>query len=125
MKNEKVDKSKKTFAYICLKKIKGNEKTTLYLYEQSKNIIKQYAKKNDLQISEIYVDYTLNRLDIKNRSALKKLMDKIQIEEEVGQVLISDIKHISRNMEITKEVIDKIGKFGTKIVCCNTNSIIG
>ena len=50
---------------------------------------------------------------------------KIQIEEEVGQVLISDIKHISRNMEITKEVIDKIGKFGTKIVCCNTNSIIG
>ncbi len=123
-KNLQLDKNKKTIAYMSLKDIKENENATFYIAKQSENIIKRYAKENDLQIYETYIDHIPSRLNVKNRIALKCLLDKIK-QEEIGQVLIPKIEHISRNTIMANSLINEICEAGTKVVCCNENLILG
>lgn len=121
-KTQKLEKNKKTLAYMCFKDIDDNEES-YYIQKSVEEYIKKYAEKNKLKISDCYIDYVPNRLDIKNRGALQKLIYKIQTED-IGQVLIPKMEHISRDMETNIEIIESICKFGTKIVCCNTDLIV-
>lgn len=123
--NNKLQKDKKTIAYMSFKENNENKKERLYMQQQSaENSINQYAQNNGLEISEIFVDYIPSRLDIKNRESLNKLISKIK-KEDIGQVLIPKIEHISRNTVMTVNIINEICKNGTKVVLSNDNCILG
>lgn len=122
-KTQKLEKNKKTLAYMSFKDINDNEES-YYIQKSAEEDIKKYAEKNKLKISDCYIDYVPDRLDTKNRGALQKLIHKIQTED-IGQVLIPKMEHISRDMGANIEIVENICKFGTKIVCCNTNLILG
>lgn len=122
--NIELQKNKKTLAYIYLKEDKGNREARYYILKSAEEKIKKYAEKNGLEISDFYIDYVQSRIGIQNREALKKILNKIK-EEEIGQILIPKIEYLSRNTVNAVNIINKIMKDGTRLVCCDRDTILG
>lgn len=117
----KLERTKKTIAYIC---IKANEVDMALQQHNAEEIVKKYVNKNELNISEFYIDIVPNRNNLKNRASLKKVL-KLVKKKEIGQILIPDINHISRNLTAIRYVIDQFIANDVKVVCCLSNLILG
>lgn len=115
----KLQKNKKTVAYMSFKELDSNNKAKLYITKLAEKDIRKYANENNLKISTIYIDYIPSRLNLKNRESLNKLMNRIE-EDYIGQILIPRMEHLSRNMEVATNIINEINKRGARIIFCNS-----
>lgn len=120
--NTLLNKEKNTIAYIYI-----NSKSLDTLQEQkclAELIITEYAYKNNLEISEYYIDCVPNEINKDNRVCLNKLLELVE-KEQIGQILVPDIDHISKSSLGFKYVLECASEKNVQIVCCNGNWVFG
>lgn len=120
--NALLNKEKETIAYIYI-----NSKSTETMQLQkclAKVAITEYAYKNNLEISEYYIDCVPDEIHRYNRVCLDKVLELID-KEKIGQIIVEEIDHISKASIGFKTVLERASENNVKIVCCRGNWVFG
>lgn len=115
-----LNKDKKTVGYIFITDSNQKEKEMMNMI----NMIKKYAKENNLEISRIYIDKILDGKNLNKRCSLKKLLKETK-KKEIGQVIVPMIEDISKDCIYAQKVLDTLNSKNVKIVCAIDGLILG
>ena len=107
-----INKEKETIAYIY---INSTYIDTVHVQRcLAEMAISEYCYKNNLEISEFYIDCVPDDPHRNNKVCLDKILKLIE-KGKVGQIIVDDIDHISRASRNFKTILDKVSENNVKI----------
>lgn len=117
-----INKEKETIAYIY---INSTYIDTVHVQRcLAEMAISEYCYKNNLEISEFYIDCVPDDPHRNNKVCLDKILKLIE-KGKVGQIIVDDIDHISRASRNFKTILDRVSENNVKILCCKGNWVFG
>lgn len=117
-----IDKEKQTIAYMY---INSTYIDTVHVQKcLAEMAITEYAYRNNLEISEYYIDCVPDEINGNNKICLDKVLKLIE-KGKIGQIIVDDIDHISKASRSFKTILDKVSENNVKILCCKGNWVFG
>lgn len=87
--------------------------------DEEKQSIEEFARKHDLLISTIYIDWGVSGVTL-DRPQWKRLMEDCK-SGQVETVIVSDFNRIARDSWLLKCALDTFAQLGVRVECADEN----